>query len=106
MIAHKFQSKGCGKMALQLVIEQMMENANYNDIYLSFDPRNEIVNKLYESLGFCDTGRTIDGELLYCLLQSKAISFRLQGAYQNLGITKVGEHIKVICLPTFYISLT
>ncbi len=54
MIARKFQGKGFGRMALEIVIEQMKNNTDCKDIYLSFDTRNAVAKKLYESLGFSD----------------------------------------------------
>lgn len=66
-IDHKYQGKGYGKIALGKVIEEMKNFKDCNEIFLSFDPRNQIGKRLYESFNFKDTGKIIDGELLYSL---------------------------------------
>ncbi len=67
MIDHKFQGKGYGKVALGKVIEEMKNFKDCNEIFLSFEPENQIGKRLYESFNFKDTGKIIDGELLYSL---------------------------------------
>ena len=67
MIDHKYQGKGYGKLALQKIIEEMKKIKECNKVFLSFDPENKIGKRLYESLGFQDAGKVIDGEILYSL---------------------------------------
>lgn len=67
MIDHKYQGKGYGKIAFGKVIEEMKNFKDCTKIFLSFDPRNQIGKRLYESFNFKDTGKIIDGELLYAL---------------------------------------
>jgi diamine N-acetyltransferase len=67
MIDYRFQGQGYGKQALQTVIAEMRRSYDCQEIYLSFDPRNELAKRLYMSQGFEDTGRKLDDELLYCL---------------------------------------
>lgn len=67
MIDHKYQGKGYGKAALAKVIEEMKNIKDCNEIFLSFEPENKIGKRLYESFNFKDTGKIIDGELLYSL---------------------------------------
>ncbi len=67
MIDHKYQGKGYGKLALIKIIEEMKKNEECKDIYISFDPKNNIARSLYESLGFKDTGKTLEDELLFKL---------------------------------------
>lgn len=67
MIDHKYQGKGYGRAALSKVIEAMKTFKNCNAIFLCFDPENQIGKQLYERFNFKDTGRVIDGELLYRL---------------------------------------
>lgn len=67
MIDYKYQGKGYGKTALAIIIEEMKKLKDCSEIYLSFDPENKIGKHLYESFGFKNTGKIIDGELLYCL---------------------------------------
>jgi diamine N-acetyltransferase len=67
MIDHKYQGKGYGREALEIVIEEMKKIKVCREIFLSFDPINQIGKNLYESFSFKDTGRVIDGEMLYSL---------------------------------------
>ena len=67
MIDHKYQGKGYGRRALVKIIEEMKENEECKDIYISFDPKNNIARSLYESLGFKDTGKVLEEELLFKL---------------------------------------
>ncbi|QVK17558.1 GNAT family N-acetyltransferase [Mycoplasmatota bacterium] len=68
MIDHKYQGKGYGKEALREVIKEMKDIKDCNEIYLSFDSENKIAKRLYENFDFKDTGKIIDGELLYRLI--------------------------------------
>ncbi|WP_294170181.1 GNAT family N-acetyltransferase [uncultured Clostridium sp.] len=67
MIDYKYQGKGYGRRALVKIIEEMKENEECKDIYISFDPKNNIARSLYESLGFKDTGKVLEEELLFKL---------------------------------------
>lgn len=53
--------------AILLVIEEMKKLEGCNEIYLSTEPNNKRGKKIYEKLGFKNTGRIVDGEELYCL---------------------------------------
>jgi len=65
MVDYKYQGKGYGKLALGKIIEEMKKLENCKDIYISFDPKNNIARKLYESFGFKDTGKVLEDELLF-----------------------------------------
>jgi diamine N-acetyltransferase len=67
MIDHRFQQKGYGKNALRQVINEMRLQYNNPEIYLSFHSDNHVAKVLYEQLGFKDTGRIVDNEILYVL---------------------------------------
>ncbi|OMC83169.1 diadenosine tetraphosphatase [Viridibacillus sp. FSL H7-0596] len=67
MIDRKFQGSGYGPKAILLVIEEMKKLEGCNEIYLSTEPNNKRGKKIYEKLGFKNTGRIVDGEELYCL---------------------------------------
>lgn len=71
MIDHKYQGKGFGRISLMKIIEEMKKNEDCRDIYISFDPKNNIARSLYESLGFKDTGKTLEEELLFKLEDTK-----------------------------------
>lgn len=67
MIDSKYQSKGYGKTAMELVIERIKEDLEHRVIYISFEPENVLAQQLYEKLGFREDGRVIDGEVVYKL---------------------------------------
>lgn len=67
MIDAKYQSKGYGKAAMELVIEKIKEDTQHRVIYISFEPENIWAQQLYEQLGFIADGRVIDGEVVFKL---------------------------------------
>lgn len=67
MIDRKFQGNGYGPKAILLVVEEMKKLEGCNEIYLSTEPSNERAKKIYEKLGFTNTGRIVEDEELYCL---------------------------------------
>lgn len=58
MIDEKYQSKGYGKQALTLGIQYLIENFHVKSIYTGVAFGNTVAKKLYESLGFRETGVT------------------------------------------------
>ncbi|MFT4416277.1 GNAT family N-acetyltransferase [Fredinandcohnia humi] len=70
MIDHRYQGKGYGRLAMLEIIEQMKQFP-CDEIYTSFVPTNDRAKKLYTSLGFEDTGRSVEfgneSEPLFCL---------------------------------------
>lgn len=67
MVSKEHQGKGYGKDAMVSVIDELKDRYNMDKIYLSFQPDNTTAQKLYEKLGFDNTGRVEHGELVYCL---------------------------------------
>ncbi len=67
MIDHRYQGKGYGKISLLMIIEEMRKYDDCKEIFLSFDPQNIVAKTLYTKVGFKDTGKVIDGEILYSL---------------------------------------
>lgn len=67
MIDEKFQGKGYGKAAMLKIIEHIKTNYRQTEIFVSFVPDNVAAKKLYESIGFEDTGRFEEGESVYKL---------------------------------------
>ncbi|NMD68654.1 GNAT family N-acetyltransferase [Bacillus sp. DNRA2] len=70
MIDYKFQGNGYGRLALLKIIEEVRKS-HREAIYTSFVPTNEKAKNLYTSLGFTDTGRSVEfgneSETIYCL---------------------------------------
>lgn len=64
MIDKKHQRKGYGRRALTLLLENLSAAKGHMPFYTSADPENTPAIALYESMGFCNTGKILDGEIL------------------------------------------
>ena len=64
MIDEKHQGKGYGRAATIEVIEQLKQNEDCKEIYLSFAPENTNAEKLYKSIGFERTGELNGSEVV------------------------------------------
>lgn len=64
MIDKKYQNKGFGKVALTELVNLLKNTFNCTEIYLSYEPENDIADKLYSNAGFVKTGEIEDGELV------------------------------------------
>ncbi len=67
MIGGEYQHKGYGSAAMQIIIDQFREKPDCHAVHISFVPKNDIARRLYEQLGFEDTGEIEDGECVYRL---------------------------------------
>lgn len=56
LIDCRYQNKGYGRQALELGLAFVKEKFNPPDIYTGVAPGNTVAKRLYESLGFKDTG--------------------------------------------------
>lgn len=65
MIDQAFQGKGYGRKALELLIEKLRGEEPCEKVCLCVEPDNAVAAGLYRSLGFVDTGRVWEGELVY-----------------------------------------
>jgi diamine N-acetyltransferase len=68
MIGGEHQRKGYGRAGLALAIEEFRSMPDCKEVYISFMPNNHAARALYESLGFRDTGRMDEDELVFRLL--------------------------------------
>lgn len=64
MIDQQHQGKGYGRAAMRAMIDQLHALPNCTQIAISYELENEVVRKLYSSLGFQETGEIINGEVL------------------------------------------
>jgi len=66
MIDQKHQGKGYGKQALAQAIDEVkkMPNGKAEYFYTGYEPENTDAKKLYESLGFVETGQVVDDEIV------------------------------------------
>lgn len=65
MIDKKFQGKGYGKKAIQLIIDDIraMREDHHKTISLSYEPGNEVAKYIYSKMGFKEVdGLIIEGE--------------------------------------------
>ncbi len=56
MIGSQYQNKGYGRRALELGIRYLQEQFDVSEIYTGVVPGNSITKKLYQSVGFKETG--------------------------------------------------
>lgn len=56
MVDQKYQGKGIGKRATQLMISEIEKLPNAKKIAVGYHPDNKNAHNLYESLGFIDYG--------------------------------------------------
>jgi diamine N-acetyltransferase len=62
MIAAEHQGQGYGRAAMLLLIDRMRAIPDCRQIYISYEPENDVARKLYASLGFAATGEFEGGE--------------------------------------------
>ena len=65
MIDEKYQGKGYGKAAVAKLIEFLPEKYGCSEVYLSTEPHNTHAQRIYESLGFINTGEIICDEAVF-----------------------------------------
>jgi diamine N-acetyltransferase len=67
MVALEHQRRGYGRAAMLALVDILNANPDCAEVFLSFVPDNAAARALYSSLGFEDTGRIEDGEVVYRL---------------------------------------
>lgn len=65
MIDEKYQGRGFGKKAMELIMDELRKDRNHNVIYISFEPDNQGARLLYEKLGFISDNRMVEDEIVY-----------------------------------------
>lgn len=63
MIDYRHQGKGYGRRAMELALEKIRRAELFDRVQLYYVPGNEKARALYHSLGFGETGSTLDGEI-------------------------------------------
>ena len=64
MVDIKYQKKGYGKAAILKLLEIIKQKYGSTPFYTSFEPENIVAKKLYESIGFRETGEMLQDEIL------------------------------------------
>jgi diamine N-acetyltransferase len=67
MIDRRYQGQGYGRAAIAAVIETIREVPESRVLYTSYVPENTHAGHLYAAMGFQDTGRLLDGEIILAL---------------------------------------
>jgi diamine N-acetyltransferase len=73
MVARQFQRRGYGRAAMEEIIRRLKAKPDCREVFTSYKPDNDVAARLYQSLGFEDTGRIEDGELVVRLSLAKQI---------------------------------
>lgn len=64
MIDKRYQGRGYGRQTMEEIMRVARDEMGCRAIGLSVEPENHSARKLYESLGFRDTGEAIRGQLI------------------------------------------
>ena len=65
MIDEKHQSRGYGKQALQLLMDELRSKEDRTGVvFISYNPENERAKQLYASIGFVEQGLADWGEMM------------------------------------------
>ena len=67
MVDERFQGRGVGRTALQMVIEHVRAKGLFTTLELSYVPAEGNPEPFYRALGFRHTGRIEDGEVVLAL---------------------------------------
>ena len=62
-IDRRWQGRGCGLRAAQLVLEEMRAEGRYDRVVLCYIDGDEAAKNLYEKLGFRHTGEAYEDEI-------------------------------------------
>jgi diamine N-acetyltransferase len=64
MIDVQHQGRGYGTAALPLLIDLMVERHGCGEIFLGYEPSNDVAERLYARMGFVPTGEMVGGEIV------------------------------------------
>jgi diamine N-acetyltransferase len=64
MIDKRYQGRGYGRQTVEEIIRLVRDDMGCRAIGLSVEPKNQNARKLYESLGFRETGEAIQGQII------------------------------------------
>jgi diamine N-acetyltransferase len=64
MIDARHQGRGYGTAALPLLIDLMVERQGCGEIFLGYEPTNDVAERLYARMGFVPTGEIVGSEIV------------------------------------------
>jgi diamine N-acetyltransferase len=62
MVDHHRQGKGYGRAAMELLLDRIRALPDCDEVFISYEPENEVARRLYASFGFRETGEIVEGE--------------------------------------------
>lgn len=62
MVDENFQGKGYGRFGMNWMLDFFRADERIKMVGISYEPHNEVAQKLYAGLGFEETGKIVDGE--------------------------------------------
>ena len=63
-IDQRYQGKGYGQKAAELILEKMKEDGKYNKVVLCYIEGDDAAKNLYEKLGFYHNGEVAEDEII------------------------------------------
>lgn len=67
MVDEKEQNKGYGRFAMEWMLDHFRADERIKNAGISYEPENELARKLYAKLGFVETGKIFEGEVVAVL---------------------------------------
>ena len=64
MIAADYQGRGYGTAVLPGLIDLIVERHGCSELFLGYEPSNEVASRLYARMGFAPTGEMTGGEIV------------------------------------------
>jgi len=64
MIDADYQGRGYGTAALPGLIDLIVERHGCSELFLGYEPSNEVASRLYARMGFAPTGEMTGGEIV------------------------------------------
>ena len=64
MIDAQHQGRGYGTAALPALIDLMVERHGCGEIFLGYEPSNDVAERLYARVGFVPTGEMVRGQIV------------------------------------------
>ena len=64
MVDREYQGRGYGRQTMEEIIRLVRDEMGCRSLGLSVEPENHLARKLYEGLGFGETGEAIQGQLI------------------------------------------
>jgi diamine N-acetyltransferase len=62
MVDRRFQGKGYGHAAMELLLDRLRAISGCDEVAISYEPENDVARRLYASFGFRETGEVVEGE--------------------------------------------